>query len=157
MALHLLAVGQKMPAWVEAGCEDYQRRLPPHLKIRLQEIPLAQRGRNHDVKQARRQECERLAAALPRQAHRVLLDVRGQSWSTEQLAEQLQRWQALGQPIALIIGGPDGYSEAFRAQAHQRWSLGPLTLPHPLVRVVLYEQIYRAHTILTGHPYHRGG
>ncbi len=155
MKLHLLAVGQKMPAWVQQGCAEYEKRLPPHLKPRLKEIPPANRSRKATVEQYREEECQRLAAALPSQAHLVMLDVGGRAWTTEQLAEQLGNWQRLGQPVVLTIGGPDGYTERFRQQAQQRWSLGPLTLPHPLVRVVLYEQLYRAHTILSGHPYHR--
>ncbi len=155
MKLHLLAVGQKMPAWVQQGCAEYDKRMPPHLKIQLKEIPPAQRAQKKPVAQYREEECQRLAAALPPQAHVVMLDVTGKAWSTEELAQQLDGWQQLGQPVALTIGGPDGYTEAFRQQAQQRWSMGPLTLPHPLVRVVLYEQLYRAYSILAGHPYHR--
>ncbi len=156
MQVHLLAVGQKMPAWVKQACDEYQKRLPTHLKIRLKEIAPAHRSGRYNPEQARAEECQRLRTALPKDGHLVMLDVDGKAWSTEQLAGQLARWQEAGRPLVFTIGGPDGYSEDFRVLAQQRWSLGPLTLPHPLVRVVLYEQLYRAHTLLIGHPYHRG-
>lgn len=144
-----------MPDWVLTGCETYQKRLPRHLNIQLKELSLAHRAKNTPIHQAIEDEGERILKALPKPAHVVALDVKGKPWSTPQLSQELSHWQLSGQDIALIIGGPDGLSDHCLQQAQQKWSLGPLTLPHPLVRIVLFEQIYRAWSILNHHPYHR--
>lgn len=154
MKVRLLAVGQKMPAWVEAGYQEYAGRMPPECRLELVEIPLAQRGKSQPVERAMRQEGERMLGALSNEML-IALDVRGKAWSTEQLAERLAEWMQGGRDVALVVGGPDGLSEDVLARAEQRWSLSPLTLPHPLVRVVVAEQLYRAMSILKGHPYHR--
>lgn len=155
MKIRLLAVGQKMPAWVTAGYEEYATRMPPECRLELFEIPLAQRAKNQPVERAVQQEGERMLGALGGTERLVALDVRGKAWSTGQLAEALERWLQDGRDVALAIGGPDGLSPDVLASAEQRWSLSPLTLPHPLVRVVLAEQLYRATSILKNHPYHR--
>lgn len=155
MKLRLLAVGQKMPAWVEAGFAEYANRMPPETRLELVEIPLAKRGKSRPVERAIQEEGERLLAACRAGDHVIALDVRGKPWSTEQLAEQLGGWQQDGCDIALLVGGPDGLSADCIARADRRWSLSALTLPHPLVRIVLAEQLYRAVSILKNHPYHR--
>src|SRR5579885_1493093 len=101
-------------------------------------------------------EGERMLAALPKAAHVVALDAAGAAWRSEELAARLQRWRLLGKDLAFLIGGPDGLAPAVLARADERWSLGPLTLPHPLVRILVAEQLYRAASLLAGHPYHRG-
>jgi len=155
MRLSIITVGGKMPAWVEQGVEEYSRRLPRELKLNWCEIPLARRGRDTSPQQLREREGEQILKAIPQGDQVIALDVAGRSWSTPQLAEQLRDWQMSGDNFSLLIGGPDGLSEACLARAQRRWSLSELTLPHPLVRVILAEQLYRAWTITVNHPYHR--
>lgn len=154
MKLRLIAVGQRMPGWVQAGFDEYARRLPPHLVPELTEVAPGQRTARGDDRRAIVREGEAIRGRL-RHEHLVVLDERGRAWSTRDLATRLADWQQGGRDVALVIGGPDGLDEDLRGRADDRWSLGPLTLPHPLVRVILAEQLYRAWTILTGHPYHR--
>lgn len=147
-----------MPRWVQDGYAEYARRLPREIALEMVEIPLGQRGQKSSqaaVEKARRKEGEAMLAALAPRDHVVALDVVGKPWSTEQLSRQLESWQMLGENVSLLIGGPDGLSPDCLGRARQRWSLSPLTLPHPLVRVVLAEQLYRAWTLLAGHPYHK--
>jgi 23S rRNA (pseudouridine1915-N3)-methyltransferase len=155
MQIHLIAVGEKMPRWVQEGYSEYAKRLPAESALRLVEIPAGKRGKNTDIARAVRDESKRILAAVPKGATVVALEVGGRSWSTAQLARQLGDWMGRGQDLALLVGGPDGLGEAARQAAEQLWSLSPLTLPHPLVRVVLAEQLYRAWSILRNHPYHR--
>lgn len=156
MRIHLLAVGTRMPAWVDEAYAEYARRLPPECALQLKEIAPERRGRNPDIPRSRAREAERLLAAVPKGARVLALDVAGRSLSTEQLAERLGGWMAEGRDLALLVGGPDGLAPQCLERAELRWSLSPLTFAHPLVRVILAEQLYRAWTILAGHPYHRG-
>lgn len=147
-----------MPQWVQEGYREYARRLPREIALEMVEIPLGQRGQKGSpalVEKARRREGEAMLSALGPRDHVVALDVKGKPWSTEQLSGQLADWQMLGENVSLLVGGPDGLADEALARARQRWSLSPLTLPHPLVRVVLAEQLYRAWTLLAGHPYHK--
>lgn len=155
MRLKLIAVGQKMPGWVSEGFQEYARRMPPEMPLELIEIPLAKRGRNPDIARLVEREGEQMLQALSDSDWVVTLDIPGKGWSTEALSEQLERWQMQGQNLALLVGGPDGLAPACRARAAQSWSLSPLTLPHPLVRILVAEQLYRAWTITRNHPYHR--
>jgi 23S rRNA (pseudouridine1915-N3)-methyltransferase len=155
MQFRVAAVGRKMPAWVNTAWVEYTRRMPRGLVVNLSEIPLQKRAKNADVARLVQQESDALLAALPNRCRILALDVKGQSWSTEQLAGRLQQWMNAGTDIGLLIGGPDGLAKDCLESADERWSLGPLTLPHPLVRVVLAEQLYRAWTITCNHPYHR--
>lgn len=155
MQIHLIAVGTRMPAWVTAGYDEYAKRLPRECALKLVEIPPGKRGRNVDVKRILRDEGERMLAALPKDCSVIALEVGGKPWSTPQLADQLRGWLAGGRDVALLVGGPEGLDAACRARADQTWSLSALTLPHPLVRVLLAEQLYRAWSITVGHPYHR--
>ena len=157
MRATLVAVGTGMPAWVEAGFQEYARRLSHWLPLSLVELAAGERGKGRDPKRAMEEEAVRLRAAIPRGALVVLLDGRGRSHSSEQLAERLAHWRMQGRDLALLVGGPDGFAPALRSEADEAWSLGPLTLPHPLVRIVVAEQLYRAAAILANHPYHRGG
>jgi len=156
MKIRLLAVGQKMPAWVSDGYEEYAARMPPECRIELVELPLAQRSKSQPVERAVQKEGERMLAALSGQERLIALDVAGKAWNTGQLSDELAEWMRNGRDIALAIGGPDGLSENVIARAERRWSLSPLTLPHPLVRIVVAEQLYRAMSMLRNHPYHRG-
>lgn len=155
MRIHLIAVGQRMPAWVESGYGEYAKRLPAECSLKLVEIPLAKRGKNADIARLQQQEAERILNAIPKGAKVVALEVTGKSWSTQKLSDHMQDWLQGGQDIALLVGGPDGLSAECRQRADLLWSLSPLTLPHPLVRIVLAEQLYRAWSIIQGHPYHR--
>lgn len=156
MKAHLVSVGARMPHWVADGLAEYRKRLSHELPLDLIEIPLGARGKSRDPARAIADEGAAVLAALPKDAHVVALDGRGNCWSSEQLAEQLARWRMQGHDLAILIGGPDGHAAQVLARADQRWSLGPLTLPHMLVRLVVVEQLYRAATVLAGHPYHRG-
>jgi 23S rRNA (pseudouridine1915-N3)-methyltransferase len=153
--IHLLAVGTRMPSWVVEGYREYTKRLPRECSLQLVEIPPAKRHKSLSAEQARQQEGQAILAALPKDCSVVALDVRGKPWSTETLAAQLDDWLVSGRDVALLVGGPDGLSDACLERADQRWSLSALTYPHALVRIVLAEQLYRAWTINTGHPYHR--
>ena len=155
MKLKLLAVGTRMPGWVESGCGEYSKRMPPELRIETLEIALGARGKNQPASKAIEKESQGLLKAIGDQDFVVALDVIGRSLSTEQLAGKLADWQMNGRDVCLVIGGPDGLSDECLARADMRWSLSDLTLPHPLVRIVLLEQLYRAWTINANHPYHR--
>ncbi len=155
MRIHLIAVGQRMPEWVGTGYHDFAARLPPECRLELVEIAAGKRGKNADVARITRDEGERMLAAVPKDARVIALDVGGRASSTEQLAAELQTWLQDGRDVALLIGGPEGLAPACRERAQQRWSLSPLTLPHMLVRIVVAEGLYRAWSVLQGHPYHR--
>ncbi|RAU19534.1 23S rRNA (pseudouridine(1915)-N(3))-methyltransferase RlmH [Nitrincola tibetensis] len=155
MKLRILAVGTKMPDWVEKGFAEYSKRLPSDFQIELHEITPGYRGKGADIARAMKTEGDAILAAIGKNEHVVALVVEGKSWSTETLAEQAQGWRMNGCNVCLLIGGPDGLDARCVAAAHQKWSLSALTLPHPLVRIVLAEQLYRAWTLLQGHPYHK--
>lgn len=155
MQIHLLAVGTRMPGWVQEGYNEFAKRMPPECRLNLIEIPLARRSKSASIEQLKQQEGERLLAAIPRNSQVWALDTHGSSWSTEQLADKLTDWLQSGQDIALLIGGPDGLSRHCLQQAAGKWSLSALTLPHPLVRIIVAEQLYRAMSIIKHHPYHK--
>lgn len=155
MKVRLLAVGNRMPAWVEQGVEEYRKRLPRDFALEIVEIAPGTRGKNADVAKAIAQEGQRMRERLKGSERLVALEVGGKPWSTERLAQEADHWRHAGGDVALLVGGPDGLEPGLSASADQRWSLSPLTLPHPLVRLVLAEQLYRAWTLLVGHPYHR--
>lgn len=154
MRAYLIAVGERMPGWISAGYAEYAKRLAHDLPLQLVEI--STKSRNRDVARAIADEGAAMLAALPKSAHVIALDGRGKPWSSEELAAQLGRWRMLGKDLAFLVGGPDGLAPAALERADQRWSLGPATLPHPLVRIVVVEQLYRAVSQLGNHPYHRG-
>lgn len=156
MAVKLIAVGRNMPEWVNTAFADYAKRLPPEFALELVEIRPENRSKNDNIAKIIEREGEKLLAAVPPQHTLIALDERGSAWNTPQLAKQLQAWREEQAKLCLIIGGPDGLSAACRQRANYTWSLSALTLPHPLVRVIIAEQIYRAWSILTHHPYHRG-
>lgn len=157
MRLRLVAAGTKMPGWVDAAYGDYSGRFGPELRLELREIPIEPRGRGGDVARLRAREGERMLAAVERADYVVALEVGGRALSTEALAKWLAERQQDGRDVVLLIGGPDGLAPACVARADCSWSLSPLTFPHALVRILVAEQLYRAHSILRNHPYHRGG
>ena len=144
-----------MPGWVEEAVAEYQKRMPREARIELVEIKPEKRDGGKTAEQAMAAEAARIAAALPKGCLRVALDERGKSFTSLQLADKLQDWLASGQDVAIIIGGADGLAADIKRDADLLWSLSTLTLPHPLVRIVLAEQLYRAMSILQNHPYHR--
>lgn len=156
MKIHLICIGNRMPAWVNTGFQVYAKRLPRHCTLHLTEIPLKKRIKNTDIAKIQRQEeASMLAAMTVSTRHVVALDERGQLWNTVQLSKQLEHWLARYHTVALLVGGPEGLSTACLQRAQQQWSLSTLTLPHPLVRIIVAEQLYRAWSLLSHHPYHR--
>lgn len=155
MKLRLVAVGTRMPDWVQTGFSDYCRRLPPEYGFALHEIAVTPRGKNADIPRLKRDEGEKLLKTLPRDARLVTLDERGSQWTTEQLAARLAAWQQDGRDVTLAIGGPDGHAPEVLARADESWGLSKLVLPHALVRVVVAEALYRAWSVNANHPYHR--
>jgi len=153
--LLVVAVGVRMPAWVQAAWDDYARRLPADCALELREIKPEPRAGGKTPQQMMAAEARRIEAALPAGALRVALDERGQDATTAQLAARLEQWRAGGRDVALLVGGPDGLDAGLKRACDTALRLSSLTLPHPMVRVVLAEQLYRAWTILSGHPYHR--
>ena len=151
----LIAAGTRLPEWVNEGFREYQRRLRTPLVLDLVEIPVAARRAGENPRRSIAREGEHMLAALAREDYVVALEVSAKSMTTEQLSIWMSERMREGRPLAFLIGGPDGLSDACRARADQSWSLSPLTLPHGLARVVVAEQIYRAMSMLAGHPYHR--
>ena len=155
MRLRLVCVGQKMTEWVSQGYNEYARRMPPELSLDLVEIPLAHRGKNPDIPRLMQREGDAILSALGPRDRVIALEVGGRNWSTEKLAGQLENWQLGGRDVSFLVGGPDGLADICRDRADQLWSLSALTLPHPLVRILLAEQLYRAWSVTRNHPYHR--
>lgn len=155
MRIQLIAVGQKMPSWVNTGVQEYARRLPREWGFQLQEVVAGKRGKGTDIARLTELEGQR-QLAIAGDAQVVALDEQGQQWSTRQLAEQVVDWQQRSEDIAMLIGGADGLAKACLQRAQQRWSLSSLTLPHAMVRIIVVEQLYRAWSINARHPYHRG-
>ena len=155
MKIQLISVGTKMPDWVEAGVAEYRKRLPRDFELLVTEIPLAPRGKGLDIAKAMAKEGEACLRAVGKGDYVVALDVRGKALGTEQLAEQLRQLRDGGRNVSLLVGGPDGLAPDCLAAADARWSLSLLTFPHPIVRVILAEQLYRSWSILANHPYHR--
>lgn len=153
MHLSIIAVGQRMPEWVQAGYAEYSKRLPPQFALKLLEIPAVKRG--GDTRRAIDEEGSRILQAIPVTTRLIALDERGKSWRSRELASEMENWIQDGRDVAFVIGGADGHAEPVRERAERLWSLSALTLPHGMVRVVLAEQLYRAWSLLNGHPYHR--
>jgi len=155
MHMRLIAVGDRQPPWVEQAFDDYAQRLPRAWQFRLVALATAQRGKAQAPQRAIEAEGERILAELRPGELVVMLDERGTEWSSEQLSRRLSAWLSDGRDICFVIGGPDGLSDGCLQRADQRWSLSQLTLPHGLARVLFVEQVYRASSMLEGHPYHR--
>ena len=155
MRLHLIAIGPRQPAWVSTAFLDFASRLPAECRLVVTELPLGPRSNEQDAGRALNAEAQRMERTIRPDDWVVALDERGQSWTSRVLAARLEAWMASGRDVALLMGGPDGLAPACKMRAHEQWSLSPLTLPHGLARVVMAEALYRAHSLLRGHPYHR--
>ncbi len=155
MYIYLLTIGQRPSAWVRAGYTEYATRMSGDIKLKLVEVAAVKRTRKADLRRIAQTEAERLLEATPTGSRIIALDERGKMLDTPELAQKMEQWQADGRNIALWVGGPEGLTHVARARAEWLWSLSPLTFPHPLVRVIVVEQLYRASSILRHHPYHR--
>lgn len=155
MQLHLIAVGTRMPRWVEEGYTEYAKRLPVQFRLRLTEVPAGRRTKGADLNRLLREEGERVLAAIPTRSRVIALERTGRALSTRELAAVLESQLSRGSDVALLVGGPEGLSPACLTRADEAWSLSALTLAHPVVRVVVAEQLYRAWSIIAGTPYHR--
>lgn len=153
--VRLIAVGERAPSWLAEGYAEYAKRLSRWLPLDLVEVAPGLRGGSRDAARALFEEGRRVIAAIPKHAHVIALDGRGTAWSSAQCAQRLEHWRGLGRDLALLIGGAEGHAPEALAAAHECWSLGPLTLPHMLVRLLVAEQLYRAASLLANHPYHR--
>jgi len=154
MKLYIIAVGHKMPDWVETGFKEYVKRMPREATIELVELKPGQRS-GSSVEKAMETERDRILAALPAGCRKIILDERGAAWTTMKLAEKLKGWHRDGGDVAFVIGGADGLHADVKKQADDLIQLSALTMPHGMVRVLLAEQLYRAVAINQGHPYHR--
>lgn len=155
MKITLSAVGNKMPAWVESGVTEYLRRLPADFTVSVKEVSMSRRGKNVDIGKCVEKESLALLEQASKDDHLVALDVRGAVLDTISLAGRIKKIRGQGKNISLLIGGPDGLSAELLQTVDERWSLSALTLPHPLVRVLMAEQLYRVWSLLNNHPYHR--
>lgn len=155
MKARLVAVGERAPGWVAEGFAEYRKRLSHWLPFDLVEVEPGLRGKGRDAARAQSDEGARVIAAIPRNAWVVTLDGRGRGYTSEQLAVRLEHWRGQGRDLAFLIGGPEGHPPEVLQRADESWSLGPLTLPHMIVRLVVAEQLYRAAALLANHPYHR--
>ncbi len=155
MKIKLIAVGTKMPAWVEAGVQDYRKRLPSDFELSIVEVALSQRSKTADLKQAIAKEGKRTVELIPKGDYVVVLDETGKHMTTEEMASKINELRNSAVNLSLLVGGPDGLSEECRCKADESWSLSALTFPHPVVRIVVVEQLYRVWSLLNKHPYHR--
>ena len=155
MRLIIAAVGTRMPDWVDIGFKEFAKRLPRDCPLELIEVKAEPRTTGKTTVAMMEAEAERLRAALPARRRLIILDEHGDDLSTRQLAERMQKWQSLGDDVALVIGGPDGLATGFKQEADEKLRLSSLTLPHAMVRVLLAEALYRAWSLLNNHPYHR--
>jgi 23S rRNA (pseudouridine1915-N3)-methyltransferase len=155
MQINLISVGNKMPGWVQQGYEEYAKRMPKECELVLKEIPAGKRTKKSDIARIVKDEGEQMIKAVSARTDVVVLDIPGKPWTTQELSLVMKRWLESGQNIALMVGGPEGLSDSVRNLATQSWSLSPLTFPHPLVRILVAEQLYRAWSLLNNHPYHR--
>ena len=154
MRLRILSVGHKMPAWVDAACSDFIKRMPRELMLEIVDIKPEKRAAGNSTENIQQIESKRIFEAAGKDFI-IACDERGVEMSTLQLAEKLQNWQTSGKDISIVIGGADGLHASVKQRADFLWGLSKLTLPHAFVRVLLCEQLYRAHTVNTNHPYHR--
>jgi 23S rRNA (pseudouridine1915-N3)-methyltransferase len=155
MRIYILALGDRMPDWVTQGCAEYFKRIGSELSVELIEVSPEKRGKGADIPRLMDKEAKRLAAQIPANCIIVALDIQGKSWSSEDLAKKLAQWQLDGRSVCFLIGGPEGMTKEMLEAADMRVSFSAMTFPHPLVRILLAEQLYRAYSILNNHPYHK--
>lgn len=155
LTIHLVVIGDKMPAWVDRGVEEYQKRIRGRMALNLVQVAALKRGKNADIERIVAEEDRKLLAAIPPGCRSIALDRSGKSISTLGMVERIEQWLQDGEQIVMLVGGPEGLSSALIAEADETWSLSALTFAHPVVRVVLAEQVYRCYSVLEGLPYHR--
>ena len=155
MRIYLVAVGKRMPVWVNEAYAEFYKRMPRELRVHLIEVDAAKRRKTANSNTMREEEADNILRAIPNNTLMVMLDQSGRAWTTENLSQQVADWMQMGRDVALVIGGADGLAKRCLQKANTIWSLSSLTFPHALVRVIVAEQWYRAWTILQGHPYHR--
>jgi len=155
LKVKICAIGSKMPAWVTEGCQVYLDRMPREFQVSVNAVALVKRHKNVGAAQLKIQEGKSLLEKISPQDVVVAMEEKGDAWSTRELANKLNDWRHGGRDVALLVGGPDGLADSCRQRANAQWSLSPLTLPHALVRIIIAEQLYRAWSVLQGHPYHR--
>ena len=155
MQIHILTIGKNMPSWVTEGYEEYTKRMPADYRVNLIEIASEKRTKNSDITKLIHIEESKVSNSIPKGAYCIALDRIGKAHDTKTLAKKLQTWHDNQQTICFLIGGPEGFSDHFLKNADEIGSLSAMTFPHPLVRIILAEQLYRAWSITVNHPYHR--
>ena len=155
MRIHIVAIGQRMPAWVQQAVSEYSKRMPAHCRIEFRELAAEHRGKNADLDRILNSEGASLLKAIPKGCFVIALDRTGKQFDTHALADHFRQWMTDGRDVALLIGGPEGLPTQVLEQSDAVWSLSSLTFAHPLVRVLLAEQLYRAWAITENHPYHK--
>ena len=155
MKLKILAVGQKMPSWVSSGYKEYEKRMPRECSLEFVEIQPAKRTKQSNLAKVIEEEGKKILSSIKDSDYVVALEVKGKQWSTANVAKKLSTWQGVNPSIIFLIGGPDGLSDACLQRANEQWCLSQLTFPHPLVRIILAEQLYRGWSLMNNHPYHR--
>jgi 23S rRNA (pseudouridine1915-N3)-methyltransferase len=155
LKIHLIAVGKKMPEWINTGYAEFSKRMPPELQINLIEITPSVRNKSTPIEKNIKEEGESIQSAIPANSKLIVLDEKGKYFSSIDLSKKMEGWLPMGQDISIVIGGTDGIDPMIKQQADEKWSVSSFTLPHALVRVVVAEQLYRAWSIMKGHPYHR--
>ncbi len=155
MQINVLAVGDKAPAWVEEGVSEYISRMPNECRVNLKTVAVTKRAKNISTLHAQEREQELLLKHTHKDSFQIALDEQGKAWTTTIFASKLEAWMQTTPAVTLYIGGPDGFTSSFLSQVDLVLSLSPLTMPHMLARLVIVEQLYRAWTVVQGHPYHR--
>ncbi len=155
MRIQIIAVGERMPAWVQDGYQEYIKRIGSGITISLIEISAEKRGKSSNTKKILEKEAQRMLQAVAKDHKIIALDKGGQAWSTKTLADNIKDWQRDGTNISFLIGGPEGMTSGLLQQAHAKMSFSAMTFPHPIIRVMLAEQLYRAYSIINNHPYHK--
>ncbi len=155
MRIQIIAVGERMPSWVQEGYQEYVKRIASGLSLSLVEISAEKRNKSSNTQKILQKEAQRMLQAVGKDHYIIALDKGGQSWSTEKLANKIRGWQQDGTNISILIGGPEGMTTELLQQAQLKLSFSAMTFPHPIIRVMLAEQIYRAYSIINNHPYHK--
>ena len=155
MKMRIIAIGHKMPNWVTEGFITYQKRFPQDFSLELVEIPAEKRLKNKDMARIIKKEGQSMLSAIKEGERVIALDLSHRQWSTQELSKNMQQWQLDGRDVCLLIGGPEGLAPECKQAAEQTWCLSALTLPHPMVRVIVAESLYRGWSLIHNHPYHR--
>lgn len=155
LKITVITIGNKMPDWVVQGSNDYAKRFNDGIQLKITELPLTRRSKSSDLSRILEKESSLIKDAIPSGARVIALDIEGKTFSSEQLALKITQLQQISSHFCFIIGGPEGLSQELLNLSDERWSLSKLTLPHPLVRIILLETLYRAWSIINNHPYHK--